>query len=261
MSGTGGSGTGGSTSGGKKPDPRKPWAAVDPYTKSGNSSKNTFSDLKWGAPIAAAVGGQVGRFVAGPTAPITQYWEVMAAGLLAGVVVNYMAVTSDGDNFAYKNPYHKFPTKMPDKAGFFGITGSEATCYVRRGDEKGYWVNAVCYGQSANTAIMFGYDTIAQFVIAALVLVIRHGGLKNNLRELLGLLAGVGIGSEGYARYVNADYKNTLPFSPGSDGSYAPVKVDGTTSWYGQEYDGTNPITDYTRNAVNWKQKDGTYKP
>jgi hypothetical protein len=243
----------------KTPKTVKPWAAEDPYSKTGNSSKNTFSDVKYGAPIAAAIGGQVGRFVAGPTAPITQYWEVMAAGLLAGVLVNYMAVTSDGDNFAYKNPYHKFPTKMPGKAGFFGIKGSEATCYVRRGDEKGYWVNAVCYGQAANTAIMFGYDTIAQFVVAALVLVIRHGGLKNNLREILGLLAGVGIGSEGYARYVNADYKNTLTFNP-ADGMFNAEKLDGQTSWYGQNYDGTTAITDYTQNAYLFKQKDGSYK-
>ena len=243
----------------KPPKTTKPWAAPDPYDKSGNSSKNTFSDLKWGAPIAAAVGGQVGRFVAGPTAPIQQYWEVMAGGLLAGVLVNYLAVTSDGDNMAYKNPYHKFPTKMPKKDGFYGITGQESWCYVRRGDEKGYWVNAICYGQSDKTALMFGYDTIAQFVVASLILVIRHGGLSNNLREILGLLAGVGIGSEGYARYVNADYKNTLTFDPLGTGAYAPDKIDGTTSWFGQPYTKGTPITDYATNTTKWKDKDGKY--
>ena len=244
----------------KTPTPRKPWTAVDPYDKSGNSSKNSFSDLKWGAPVAAAVGGQVGRFVAGPTAPIQEYWEVMAGGLLAGVLVNYLAVTSDGDNMAYKNPYHKFPKKVPDKGGdFYGITGQESWCYVRRGDEKGYWVNAVCYGQSDKTALMFGYDTIAQFVVASLILVIRHGGLSNNLREILGLLAGVGIGSEGYARYVNADYKNTLTFDPTKNGEYAPDKIEGTTSWYGQrKVDGTD-ITAYASNAPAWKPKDGKW--
>ena len=240
------------------PKTTKPWSGADPYVKSGNSSKNTFSDLKWGAPIAAAVGGQVGRFIAGPTAPIQQYWEVMAGGLLAGVLVNYMAVTSDGDNMAYKNPYHKFPSKMPKENGFFGITGQESWCYVRRGDEKGYWVNAICYGQSDKTALMFGYDTIAQFVVASLILVIRNGGLSNNLREILGLLAGVGIGSEGYARYVNADYKNTLTFAPGGDGSYVPDKIDGTTSWYGQPYTGT-ALDNYATNASVWKDKAGKY--
>jgi hypothetical protein len=184
----------------------------------------------------------------------------MAGGLLAGVLVNYLAVTSDGDNMAYKNPYHKFPKKVPDKGGdFYGMTGQESWCYVRRGDEKGYWVNAICYGQSDKTALMFGYDTIAQFVVASLILVIRHGGLSNNLREILGLLAGVGIGSEGYARYVNADYKNTLTFDPTSSGAYAPEKIEGTTSWYGQRKTDGSAIDAYATNAALWKNKDGKF--
>jgi hypothetical protein len=116
---------------------------VSPYTATGNSSKKGFGDVAFMAPVAAALGGQVGRIVAGPTGPIHQYYDTMLAGLLAGLAFNYAAVSSDGNNFAFKDPYNRFPKtqdaggKNPAvaiKAGFPGGSSS----YVRRGGEKGY---------------------------------------------------------------------------------------------------------------------------
>ena len=242
----------------------------DPYSKTGNSKDNGFGDVQWGPSIAAAVGGQVGRFVAGPTAPIQQYLDVMVGGFLAGVLVNYMAVSSDGDNWAYKNPLHKFEkgkdTITKGKRAL--IKGSESWCYVRRGDTTGYWVNAWCMGQYSPTAVMVGYDTIAQFVVASLILAVRHGGLKSNLREILGLLAGITIGSEGYSRWIGTNYKQTMTFNPTKDGNgaYGEIseaqgyaKGNGETSWYGTlAADDTNAGKfDYGANTIQYKPKGG----
>lgn len=221
--------------------------AGDPYAKTGNSKDNGFGDVQWGPSVAAAVGGQIGRFVAGPAAPIQQYLDVMIGGFLAGVVVNYMAVTSDGDNWAYKNPLHKFPKGKDAVAEkkFERIKASDSWCYVRRGDTTGYWVNAWCMGQYSPTAVMVGYDTVAQFVVASLILAVRHGGLKSNLREILGLLAGITIGSEGYSRWIGTNYKQTMTFNPLSTGTGAYGEIS-----EGQGYDKNTGQTMYYGTGV-----------
>ncbi len=205
--------------------PVKTWAdgAVSPYTATGNSSKKGVGDVAVMAPVAAALGGQVGRIVAGPTGPIHQYYDTMLAGLLAGLVFNYFAVTSDGNNFAFRDPFNRFPKTQNSsntapavyiKSGFPGDNNS----YVRRGGEKGYWVNAVGIGPFAGTQIRVGYDTIVQFLVASIVLVLRHGGLKKNLVEILGTLGGMTIGSEGLSRWQGSNYRNTIQMSM-DDGS------------------------------------------
>lgn len=189
--------------------------AVNPYTATGNSSKKGVGDIAFMAPVAAALGGQVGRMVSGPAGPIHQYYDSMLAGLLAGLIFNYMAVSSDGNNFAFRDPYNRFPkTQNADgknpavyiKSGFPGDVSS----YVRRGGKDGYWVNAVGIGPFANTQIRVGYDTILQFLVASIVLVLRHGGLKKNLIEILGTLGGMTIGSEGLSRWQGSNYQNTV---------------------------------------------------
>jgi hypothetical protein len=200
--------------------PVKTWAdgAVSPYTATGNSSKKGFGDIGFMAPVAAALGGQVGRIVAGPTGPIHQYYDTMLAGLLAGLAFNYAAVTSDGNNFAFRDPFNRFPKTQNSsgtapavyiKSGFPGDVNS----YVRRGGEKGYWVNAVGIGPFGVTQIRIGYDTIFQFLVASIVLVLRHGGLKKNLIEILGTLGGMTIGSEGLSRWQGSNYRNTILMS------------------------------------------------
>jgi len=185
----------------------------------GNDKKKGVSDIKWGSSLAASVGGQIGRFTAGPAAPVQQYLDVMVGGLLASLVVNYMAMTSDGDNWAFKNPQYKTWKEFKNEKGktpgvFAGIDAKDSFCYVRRGEDKGYWVNAVCMGNYSSTSVMVGYDTIANFVAAAAILIVRHGGVSNNLRELLGLLAGITIGSEGYTSYVGTGYQTRMIFDP-----------------------------------------------
>ena len=203
----------------------KTWAdgAVNPYTATGNSSKKGVGDVAFMAPVAAALGGQVGRMVAGPAGPIHQYYDSMLAGLLAGLIFNYAAVSSDGNNFAFRDPFNRFPkTQNADgkspavyiKSGFPGDQNS----YVRRGGKDGYWVNAVGIGPWGNTQIRIGYDTIFQFLVASIVLVLRHGGLKKNLIEILGTLGGMTIGSEGLSRWQGSNYRNTI-FMSMDDGS------------------------------------------
>jgi hypothetical protein len=187
----------------------------------GNDKKKGVSDLKWGSSLAASVGGQIGRFTAGPAAPVQQYLDVMVGGLLASLVVNYMAMTSDGDNWAFKNPQYKTWKEFKDEKTkgtgvYAGIDAKDSFCYVRRGEDKGYWVNAVCMGNYSSTSVMVGYDTIANFVAAAAILIVRHGGVASNLRELLGLLAGITIGSEGYTSYVGTGYQTRMIFDPTS---------------------------------------------
>lgn len=188
---------------------------VNPYTETGNSSKKGFGDVAFMAPVAAALGGQVGRIVAGPTGPIHQYYDSMLAGLLAGLIFNYAAVTSDGNNFAFKDPYQRFP-KTQDSSGTApavainaGFPGGAAS-YVRRGGPKGYWVNAVGIGPWSATQITIGYDTIFQFLVASIVIILRHGGLKKNLIEILGTLGGMTIGSEGLSRWQGSNYRNVV---------------------------------------------------
>ena len=210
----------------------------------GNEKKKGVSDLKWGSSVAASVGGQIGRFTAGPAAPVQQYLDVMVGGLLASLVVNYMAMTSEGDNWAFKNPAYKKWKEFKDTATggtnvYAGISSTDSFCYVRRGEDKGYWVNAVCMGKYSATSVMIGYDTIANFVAAAAILIVRHGGVANNLRELLGLLAGITIGSEGYTSYVGTGYQTRMIFDPTKPdagvGGYTKA-VDGTV-YYGGAYD------------------------
>jgi hypothetical protein len=214
----------------------------------GNDKKKGVSDLKWGSSLAASVGGQIGRFTAGPAAPVQQYLDVMVGGLLASLVVNYMAMTSDGDNWAFKNPQYKTwkefkdaKTATPVKV-YAGIDAKDSFCYVRRGEDKGYWVNAVCMGNYSTTSVMVGYDTIANFVAAAAILIVRHGGVANNLRELLGLLAGITIGSEGYSSYVGTGYQTRMIFDPKATdagvGGY--LKAAEGALKFGGEYDSSS---------------------
>jgi hypothetical protein len=205
--------------------PVKTWAdgAVNVYTATGNSSKKGFGDVGFMAPVAAALGGQVGRIVAGPTGPIHQYYDTMLAGLLAGLAFNYMAVTSDGNNFAFKDPFNRFPKtqnadgKKPAVYISNNFPGG-AWSYVRRGGEKGYWMNAVGIGPFPNTQIRMGYDTIVQFLVASIVLILRHGGLKKNLIEILGTLGGMTIGSEGLSRWQGSNFRNTAVIA--NDGGF-----------------------------------------
>jgi hypothetical protein len=245
--------------------------AVNPYTATGNSSKKGFGDIAFMAPVAAALGGQVGRIVAGPTGPIHQYYDTMLAGLLAGLVFNYAAVTSDGNNFAFKDPYNRFPKtqdasgKNPAvaiKAGFPG--GSSA--YVRRGGKDGYWVNAVGIGPWSETQITLGYDTILQFLVASIVLVLRHGGLKKNLIEILGTLGGMTIGSEGLSRWQGSNYKNTI-FMDQRNGGAMPGTWDTLDSLgYTEKAYGVVPNTkptpfkDTKSFDIIGKKKDGTWQ-
>ena len=234
----------------------------------GNDKKKGVSDIKWGSSVAASVGGQIGRFTAGPAAPVQQYLDVMVGGLLASLVVNYMAMTSEGDNWAFKNPAYKtwkqFKDKAPGTGVYAGIKSKDSFCYVRRGEDKGYWVNAVCMGNYSATSVMVGYDTIANFVAAAAILIVRHGGVANNLRELLGLLAGITIGSEGYTSYVGTGYQTRMIFDPSKSdagvGGY--VKAADGTVYYGGEYDSAMKkpyATDgsfgtYTNDKGTWKK-------
>ena len=234
----------------------------------GNEKKKGVSDLKWGSSVAASVGGQIGRFTAGPAAPVQQYLDVMLAGLLASLVVNYMAMTSEGDNWAFKNPGYKKWKEFKDKGTggqvYAGISSTDSFCYVRRGEDKGYWVNAVCMGKYSPTSVMIGYDTIANFVAAAAILIVRHGGVANNLRELLGLLAGITIGSEGYTSYVGTGYQTRMIFDPSKPdagvGSYAKA-ADGTV-YYGGIYD-KSAKKDYNDGGANfgyYNDDKGTWK-
>jgi hypothetical protein len=206
--------------------PVNTWATgtVDPYSKTGNSSKKGFGDVAIMAPVAAALGGQVGRIVAGPTGPIHQYYDSMLAGLLAGLVFNYAAVTSDGNSFAFKDPFNQF-AKTQDASGtnpaVYIKDGNVNLSYVRRGGKEGYWVNAVGIGPFQKTQIRIGYDTIFQFLVASIVLVLRHGGLKKNLIEILGTLGGMTIGSEGLSRWQGSNYRNTVNMNYASGGVLA----------------------------------------
>jgi hypothetical protein len=228
----------------------------------GNDKKKGVSDIKWGSSLAASVGGQIGRFTAGPAAPVQQYLDVMVGGLLASLVVNYMAMTSDGDNWAFKNPQYKTWKEFKDdktKTGakvYAGIDAKDSFCYVRRGEDKGYWVNAVCMGNYSATSVMVGYDTIANFVAAAAILIVRHGGVANNLRELLGLLAGITIGSEGYTSYVGTGYQTRMIFDPTATdaGVSTYAKAAEGALKFGGEYDST------TKKPFMTDATFGTYK-
>jgi hypothetical protein len=226
----------------------------------GNDKKKGVSDIKWGSSLAASVGGQIGRFTAGPAAPVQQYLDVMVGGLLASLVVNYMAMTSEGDNWAFKNPVYKTwkqfkDTKKASTGVFAGIDAKDSFCYVRRGEDKGYWVNAVCMGNYSATSVMVGYDTIANFVAAAAILIVRHGGVANNLRELLGLLAGITIGSEGYTSYVGTGYQTRMIFDPKATdaGVSTYAKAEDGALKFGSIYNKATP-TDYMNGDF------GTYK-
>jgi hypothetical protein len=245
--------------------------AVNPYTATGNSSKKGFGDIGFMAPVAAALGGQVGRIVAGPTGPIHQYYDSMLAGLLAGLAFNYAAVTSDGNNFAFKDPYNRFPKTQNSSgtapavainAGFPG--GSSA--YVRRGGKGGYWVNAVGIGPWSETQVTIGYDTILQFLVASIVLVLRHGGLKKNLIEILGTLGGMTIGSEGLSRWQGSNYRNTL-YMDQNTGGVAPGSFDSldslgyTAKAYGVlPNKNPTPFKDASSFTAIGKKKDGTWE-
>lgn len=207
------------------------WATLTakPPFAGGNAKKKEMSDLAILPSVSAAVGGQIGRFVAGPSAPIQQYVDVMIGGLLASLLVNYMAMTSEGNNMFFKDPWNYFPKehKTTKDGEHVGIDAKKAFCYVRRGGgEDGYWINAVCLGNFAPTAIYVGYDSIANFVVAAAILILRHGGVTNNLRELLGLLAGIVIGSEGYSRWEGSNYINQVTYDPKTGGNPAWKKGD-----------------------------------
>ena len=250
----------------------KTWAdgAVNPYTATGNGSKKGVGDVAFMAPVAAALGGQVGRMVAGPAGPIHQYYDSMLAGLLAGLFFNYLAVSSDGNNFAFRDPYNRFPKTQNSsntapavyvKDGFPGDAGS----YVRRGGKDGYWVNAVGIGPWNATQIRIGYDTIFQFLVASIVLVLRHGGLKKNLIEILGTLGGMTIGSEGLSRWQGSNYRNTVYMSStdGSLGSGAYQSLESlgyTEKGYGVlPNNAPAPLKDTTSFASIVKKKDGTW--
>jgi hypothetical protein len=233
-----------------------------PEPSGGNSDKRDTSDVSILSSVSAAVGGQIGRFVAGPAAPIQQYMDVMIAGLLASLVVNYMALKGDGKSYPYKDPWHKFPKKtsgLKDDKKYLSTSASDSFCYVRRGGGKdGYWINAVCLGKFAPTAIYVGFDTIAHFVVAALVLIVRHGGLKSNLRELLGLLAGITIGSEGYARWEGSNYITEFTYDPKSGGKVDMVKDDSKERIFG--YQGPMDKAVNPADAAYFrKAKDGTW--
>ena len=244
--------------------------AVNPYTATGNSKKKGVGDVAFMAPVAAALGGQVGRMVAGPAGPIHQYYDSMLAGLLAGLIFNYMAVSSDGNNFAFRDPYNRFPKhqnadgKSPAlyiKSGFPG----DANSYVRRGGEKGYWVNAVGIGPWAATQIRIGYDTIFQFLVASIVLVLRHGGLKKNIIEIIGTLGGMTIGSEGLSRWQGSNYRNTVSMSS-TDGSLMPGAYESldslgfTAMGYGALPSAKPaPLKDTSSFVALGKKKDGTW--
>jgi hypothetical protein len=245
-------------------------AAVNPYTATGNSSKKGFGDIGFMAPVAAALGGQVGRIVAGPTGPIHQYYDTMLAGLLAGLAFNYAAVTSDGNNFAFKDPYNRFPKTQNSsgtapavyiKDGFPGDAGS----YVRRGGKDGYWVNAVGIGPFTKTQIRIGYDTIVQFLVASIVLVLRHGGLKKNLVEILGTLGGMTIGSEGLSRWQGSNYRNTVNVNHNdgsvTTGAYDSLKSMGYTEkgWGILPSATPQPLKDMSKVDSMVKGKDGKW--
>ena len=252
--------------------PVNTWATgtVDPYSKTGNSSKKGFGNVSIMAPLAAALGGQVGRIVAGPAGPIHQYYDSMLAGLLAGLAFNYMAVTSDGNNFAFKDPFNRFPKTQnssgsaPAVAINAGFPGGSAS-YVRRGGEKGYWVNAVGIGPWSVTQITIGYDTIFQFLVASIVLVLRHGGLKKNLIEILGTLGGMTIGSEGLSRWQGSNYRNTVQMNYNGGGVLAGAYDSLDTMGYTEKGFGVlpnktpTPFTNVTTFDTIAKKKDGTW--
>jgi hypothetical protein len=239
-----------------------------PYTATGNSSKKGFGDIAFVAPVAAALGGQVGRIVAGPTGPIHQYYDTMLAGLLAGLAFNYFAVSSDGNNFAFKDPFNQLAkTQNADgtSPALYTPDGSVNRTYVRRGGKDGYWVNAVGIGPFTKTQITMGYDTILQFLVASIVLVLRHGGLKKNLIEILGTLGGMTIGSEGLSRWQGSNYRNTVQFNYATgavlSGAYDTLDSMGYTGkGFGLLPSKTpKPQTDMANFETIARKKDGTW--
>ena len=211
-----------------------------PYINTGNGKDKGITDTSIWAPLACAAGGQVGRYVAGPPAPITQYWDSMAAGLLAGLAVNYAAVSSDGTRWPFKDPFAKLKAAkgdatVADTALFASISGKESWCYVRRGGKEGYWMQGQCIGAFPNTSIMIGHDTIVQILVASAVLLWLHGGIRKNMREIAGMLAGMTLGSEGIARWQGSNYVNEVRFGDtgGNGGDYSTGVKDATGYRYG----------------------------
>ena len=170
-----------------------------------NSKDKGFGDVDFVAPLVGAAGGQAGRVLLAHTGYYTR-WEVTAAGLVAGILANYMAVSADpaGDgNMFYKPQNKRFDGYVKGTAGQKTLE-ADANCYRLRGGnkEKGYWINAWCYGNSPSTMFVIGYDTLLQMAV-------QVGGtmlMGGNVKEALSAAAGLLITAEGYSSMVNTGY-------------------------------------------------------
>lgn len=164
----------------------------------GNHKKKGFGDVDYIAPVVGAAGGQAGRVLLAHTGYYTR-WEVTAAGLVAGILANYMAVSAGEDG----NMFFKAPGKRYESVADAKVLDADKKCYrLRGGREKGYWINAWCYGNSPDTMFVVGYDTLLQILV-------QVGGtmlMGGNLKEALSAAAGLLITAEGYSSFVNTGY-------------------------------------------------------
>lgn len=179
----------------------------------GNSKDKGFGSVDFVAPVVGAVGGQAGRVLLAHTGYYTR-WEVTAAGLVAGILANYMAVSADstkGGNMFFKPVSNRMENGRK-------LSTAEAKCYRHRGGiDSGYWINAWCYGNSADTMFVVGYDTLLQMVVQVGGTVLMGG----NLKEALSAAAGLLITAEGYSAFINTGYNKT----PQSNYDGAPTRA------------------------------------